>query len=815
MSTDMAILSPIPWDVDNTLQEAFMGSSQFDSTLWQDSEQPIAATASAAIEDSLQMRLQSIVENGLLRWTYAIFWQLTYSIDGERVLGWGDGYFNPKDGEQDLSRQATAVSEADQQLRRRILKELQALINQSADDSSASAGLDALDADVTDTEWFFLVSMMYYFQIGVGAPGRAFATSRHIWLEGLDQSRSLCCQRSVLAQRFGIKTIVCVPTDSNGVVELGSTDLIPEDLNFVQVVMCSFSDSFWEQHSDQWTYPLFEKPELPYFSSPSSSIITGIPSHTHAANSGSGFAPPGSGCPSTSGNASAQYDNGSEVGVSGQGQRSTTIMKQGGESFTKETVSPLVEGTGAESLHDLLSQDYSYPDGIFLGSEGEKLFPRTWTSAHQRITAEEERVTVPTDARASLNEGSHFIQRNNAGEIAQYSDSKCSISGFQGYSQPVKMPEIQTNDQSVKNRMYDQAMEVPGTQNFSLVSKAVNRKSCSQSMKAPEIQPCNLTVQVPEAQVHKQVGESAEFQSNQTAVKAPEIKTSQQTIMTAEALTFNQQVKSPCIVGKIESLDLNMQCQKKTIPSQNNGAAQSTVESEHSDVEASFKQVEFSQTVMERKPRKRGRKPANGREEPLNHVEAERQRREKLNQRFYSLRSVVPNVSKMDKASLLADAASYIIELKGKVQDLEVEKKDLLVQLESWKSVSSRAAKMHYSDYAEASIWSAMKEQSSCTTVDAKSICSGGCPHSRMSVKVQFLLGREAMISVESPRESHPVMRVMVALQELQLDVSHASVSTVEDMIHQTIIVNMRDPKSITQQQLMSAISARAIDCSC
>ncbi|KAL4363131.1 hypothetical protein GQ457_04G027450 [Hibiscus cannabinus] len=33
----------------------------------------------------------------------------------------------------------------------------------------------------------------------------------------------------------------------------------------------------------------------------------------------------------------------------------------------------------------------------------------------------------------------------------------------------------------------------------------------------------------------------------------------------------------------------------------------------------------------ERKPRKRGRKPANGREEPSNHVEAEQQRREKLN----------------------------------------------------------------------------------------------------------------------------------------------------------------------------------------
>ncbi|KAL0398015.1 UNVERIFIED_CONTAM: Transcription factor MTB1 [Sesamum calycinum] len=62
-------------------------------------------------------------------------------------------------------------------------------------------------------------------------------------------------------------------------------------------------------------------------------------------------------------------------------------------------------------------------------------------------------------------------------------------------------------------------------------------------------------------------------------------------------------------------------------------------ESEHSDIEASCKE-EPAGLLEDKRPRKRGRKPANGREEPLNHVEAERQRREKLNQRFYALRAV-------------------------------------------------------------------------------------------------------------------------------------------------------------------------------
>ncbi|PRQ25926.1 putative transcription factor bHLH family [Rosa chinensis] len=83
---------------------------------------------------------------------------------------------------------------------------------------------------------------------------------------------------------------------------------------------------------------------------------------------------------------------------------------------------------------------------------------------------------------------------------------------------------------------------------------------------------------------------------------------------------------------------------------------------------------ESSAQIDERKPRKRGRKPANGREEPLNHVEAERQRREKLNQRFYALRAVVPNISKMDKASLLGDAITYINDLQMKIRVMETEK---------------------------------------------------------------------------------------------------------------------------------------------
>lgn len=56
----------------------------------------------------------------------------------------------------------------------------------------------------------------------------------------------------------------------------------------------------------------------------------------------------------------------------------------------------------------------------------------------------------------------------------------------------------------------------------------------------------------------------------------------------------------------------------------------------------------------------------------VSHVEAERQWRDKLSQRFCDLRVAMLIVSRMDKASLLA-AAAYIAELHAHVARLEDE----------------------------------------------------------------------------------------------------------------------------------------------
>ncbi|XP_010554450.1 PREDICTED: transcription factor bHLH3 [Tarenaya hassleriana] len=163
----------------------------------------------------------------------------------------------------------------------------------------------------------------------------------------------------------------------------------------------------------------------------------------------------------------------------------------------------------------------------------------------------------------------------------------------------------------------------------------------------------------------------------------------------------------------------------------------------------------------EQKPRKRGRKPANGREEALNHVEAERQRREKLNQRFYALRAVVPNISKMDKASLLADAITYITDLQKKIRVFETEK-----QIMNRREINQTPP-----------------------------------------AEIDFQQRQDdAVVRLSCPLETHPVSKVIQAFRENQVTAHDSNVTATEDCMVHTFSVRAQD--GVTAEQLKEKLAA-------
>ncbi|KAJ3686580.1 hypothetical protein LUZ61_015744 [Rhynchospora tenuis] len=199
--------------------------------------------------------------------------------------------------------------------------------------------------------------------------------------------------------------------------------------------------------------------------------------------------------------------------------------------------------------------------------------------------------------------------------------------------------------------------------------------------------------------------------------------------------------------------------------------------SEHSDLESG------TPAATERRPRKRGRKPANGREEPLDHVEAERQRRERLNQKFYALRAVVPNVSRMDKASLLADATSYITDLQSKVKAIEEEKSKLQTQIAQLNS---------------------LRKDSKRNQVQGRESSSYGCERI-VELEVKMIGGDEAMVRLHTDKWGHPVAKLMGAFMEMDLEIRSAGVSTVGDVVVQQATVGMIT-RVFTGEQLKAAL---------
>ncbi|OWM66151.1 transcription factor bHLH18-like [Punica granatum] len=165
------------------------------------------------------------------------------------------------------------------------------------------------------------------------------------------------------------------------------------------------------------------------------------------------------------------------------------------------------------------------------------------------------------------------------------------------------------------------------------------------------------------------------------------------------------------------------------------------------------------------------------------HVMAERKRREKLSQHFVALSAVVPGLKKMDKASVLGEAAKYVKELQERLKKLEEEA--LRKTVES--VVLVRKSQVTTDDDSSSS------DENSCNQSDQE------LPEIEARVS-----GKHILIRVHCERRHGYISKIVNLIEKLNLSViSNSVIPFGSSILDITIVAQMDGNFSVTIEDLV------------
>ncbi|KAI4355066.1 hypothetical protein L6164_003878 [Bauhinia variegata] len=186
------------------------------------------------------LKTQLAVAVRSIQWSYGIFW--SYSAGKEGTLEWGDGYYN---GDIKTRKTVKAMELKPDKIglqRSEQLRELYKFLHEGETDPQTKRPSAALSPeDLTDLEWYYLVCMSFVFKPNESFPVSALESGETMWLCNAQYADSKVFSRSLLAKSASIQTVACFPY-LGGVIEIGTTELVQEDLNLVQHVKACFLD---------------------------------------------------------------------------------------------------------------------------------------------------------------------------------------------------------------------------------------------------------------------------------------------------------------------------------------------------------------------------------------------------------------------------------------------------------------------------------------------------------------------------------------------------------------------------------------------
>jgi len=149
-----------------------------------------------------------------------------------------------------------------------------------------------------------------------------------------------------------------------------------------------------------------------------------------------------------------------------------------------------------------------------------------------------------------------------------------------------------------------------------------------------------------------------------------------------------------------------------------------------------------------------------------NHVMSERKRREKLNEMFLVLKSLVPSIHKVNKASILAETIAYLKELQRRVHELESSREPI-----SRPSETRRLTKRHDDGIARKKVSAGAKRKGSELGGDMERERPWDLSKDGTSNVTVTVSDKDVLLEVQCRWEELLMTRVFDAIKSLHLDV--------------------------------------------
>ncbi|KAH7446139.1 hypothetical protein KP509_01G041100 [Ceratopteris richardii] len=170
---------------------------------------------------------------------------------------------------------------------------------------------------------------------------------------------------------------------------------------------------------------------------------------------------------------------------------------------------------------------------------------------------------------------------------------------------------------------------------------------------------------------------------------------------------------------------------------------------------------------------------------------SERKRRKKLNERLYSLRAIVPNISKMDKASIVSDAIDYIRELQKQVDAIECDIVDLKSKKENIAGGDSRVLDMKLAVPPSANLKKKVKQE-----------------HLILELEVSQMEENIYHLRIHCKKSPGVLIQLSRALESLELEIVNANLTAIDDHILNTVVVEVKNGCIKTEELRNMALEA-------